>query len=116
MLTVLLEYGDCSIRVYRSFSLTCNLTSENFQYTKNNYIYYASIMLDAFRYLLCRHNRPGPNSIHIYIVNLKESASEIIFAINVKRIRYGQNIYKYCAILQKFGPHTQNPLNGIKSS
>ena len=56
MLTVLLEYiqnGDCSIKVYRSFSLTCNLTGKDFQYTENNYTYYADIMLDAFRYLLC---------------------------------------------------------------
>ena len=56
MLTVLLEYiqnGDCSIRVYRSISLTCNLTGKDFQYTENNFTYYAGIMLDAFRYLLC---------------------------------------------------------------
>ena len=35
MLTVLLEYnqnGDRSIRVYRSFSLTCNLTGKDFRY------------------------------------------------------------------------------------
>ena len=49
MLTVLLEYlqnGDCSIRVYQSFSLTCSLTSKDFQYTESNYTYHASIMLD----------------------------------------------------------------------
>ena len=54
MLTVLLEYiqnDECSIRVYRSISLTCNLTGKDFQYTENNYTYYAGIMLDAFMYL-----------------------------------------------------------------
>ena len=51
MLIVLLEYIDL-------FSLTCNLIGKDFQ---NNYTYYASIMLDFFRYLLCcRHNRLGP--------------------------------------------------------
>ena len=56
MLTVLLEYiqnGDCSIRVYQSISLTCKLTGKDFQYTENNFTYYAGIMLDAFRCLLC---------------------------------------------------------------
>ena len=54
MLSVLLEYnnyGECFIRVYRS--LLIFLT------------YYAGIMLDAFRYLLCSklcwHNRPEPS-------------------------------------------------------
>ena len=40
MVIVLLEYID--------FSLTCSLTGKYFQYTENNYTYYAIIMLDAF--------------------------------------------------------------------
>ena len=56
MFTVLLEYiqnGDCSIRVYRSFYPSCNFTSKDSEYIENNSTYYASIMLDTFRYLLC---------------------------------------------------------------
>ena len=35
LVTVLLEYihnGDCSIKVYQCFSLTCNLIGKDFQY------------------------------------------------------------------------------------
>ena len=47
MVIVLLEYIDLFLRLavlqVRIFSI----------YTENNYTYYAGIMLDAFRYLLC---------------------------------------------------------------
>ena len=44
MLTVLLEY----INLF-------SLTDKDFQYTENNYTYYASIMLDAFKYLYAKN-------------------------------------------------------------
>ena len=57
--------NDCSIRVYRSFLRFIILYARIYSMAHKNSAYYASIMLNAFRHLLCSklcwHNRRVPN-------------------------------------------------------